>query len=113
MPSALQCVYQGTNLPTTAGSLYVSPAGTRVTTTKATAVNHSATAGTFSVWILPSGIAATADRYLLIEDRAITPGQTLDVSELRTHTLEPGDAIWAVASANNAIAFRISAQIVT
>jgi len=113
MPSILRAVYEGTDLATSSASIYAPPAATRATVTKATVINHAVASATFSVWILPSGVGATADRYLLVQDRAIQPYQTYDVAELRSHTLEPGDAIWAVASAANRLAIRISAQVVT
>lgn len=113
MAVEIKNVYEGNNLPIVAAALVTSDIGAKTTVTKTTIINHSAASATFSIWILPSGVGATADRYLIVEDKAIPAGQTLDVSELRAQTLNAGDSIWGVASNATTLAIRISAQVVT
>ena len=108
-------VVPGTNLDTTAGGtlLYAASAAEKATVTKATLTNHSATSATFSLWILPSGVGATADRYHIVDTRAIPGGATYDLAELRGQTLNSGDSIWGIASTATTLAIRINAQVVS
>lgn len=108
-------IYQSADLATTAGGtlLYTAPAGQRVTVTKATLTNHTAASDTFTVWILPSGIGATADVYRIIDTRAIPGRATYDLAELRSQTLNSGDSIWAVAGTATTLSIRINAQVVS
>lgn len=106
-------VYPGTDLPNAAGVLVTGAASSTTTVTKATICNHTTSSATFSLWIVPSGVGATADRYLIVSNKAVPAGQTLDVGDLRAQTLKAGDTIWGVASAATALAIRINAQVVT
>lgn len=113
MAVELKNIYEGTNLPTTASLLYTAPAGQTVTLTKTTIINHAAASATASIWILPSGVGATADRYLALDEKAIPVGLTYDVAELRSQTLNSGDSIWGIASTATTLAIRINAQVVS
>lgn len=106
-------ILEGTNLAATASVLYTAPTGQAVTMTKATLVNHSASSQTYSFWLLPSGVGATSDRYLIVQTRAIPAGATYDLAEMRSQTLNPGDSIWANASNATTLALRVNAQVVS
>lgn len=108
-----RCIYEGTSLPSAAALLVTGEGGTQTTLTKVTVVNYSAASQTFTFWVLPSGVGATADRYLIVENKAIPAGQTVDVAEMRAQTLNAGDSIWGVASNATTLAARINANVVT
>jgi len=91
---------------------YQTVTGERAIIDKATVTNTTATTTTFSCNIVPSGGSAS-DSNLIIDARAIAPGETYTCPELVNHVLEPGGFISTLAGTASALTLRISGRRVT
>lgn len=79
---------------------------------KATVTNTDTVNRTFSVNIIQSGGSAT-NANLIIDDRAVIPGETYLCPELVGHELDPGAFISTIASAATALTLRVSGREIT
>lgn len=79
---------------------------------KATVTNTDTVNRTFSVNIIQSGGSATNDN-LIIDERAVAPGETYLCPELVGHELDPGAFISTIASAATALTLRVSGREIT
>jgi len=79
---------------------------------KATVTNTDTVNRTFSVNIIQSGGSAT-NANLIIDDRAVIPGETYLCPELVGHELDPGAFISTIASAATALTMRVSGREIT
>lgn len=79
---------------------------------KATVTNTDTVNRTFSVNIVQSGGSAT-NANLIIDDRAVVPGETYLCPELVGHELDPGAFISTIASAATALTLRVSGREIT
>ena len=72
--------------------------------TRVTVTNNDSSARTFSVYIVRAGQAASLDdaEYVL-KDKSVAPSETFACEDLEGHVLNPGDALYAPASANGAL----------
>lgn len=91
---------------------YTAPTGTRAIVDKATVVNTTSGAVSFSINVVPAS-GSVSDANLVLDARAISPFETYTLPELVGHVLEPGGYISTLASAPNALAFRVSGRQVT
>jgi hypothetical protein len=73
--------------------------------TRVTVTNNDSSARTFSAYIVRSGQAASLDdAEYVIKDRSVAPGETFACQDdLEGHVLNPGDSLYMVASAANAL----------
>jgi hypothetical protein len=77
-----------------------------------TVTNTTAGNVTIGVNIIASGGSASASN-LIIDDRAIVPGESYTFPELVGQVLEPGDFISTIASAATALTIRASGREIT
>jgi hypothetical protein len=103
MAISLAVLAPSTPLPATATLLYTSPGGALHTLVKnGTFSNVTGTAASLTVYRVASGgTAGTTNE--LIPGISIAANSTYVSGELRDMILEPGDTIWALGSAANAI----------
>lgn len=113
MAVELKPIVETTVLTTSAALLYTVGVGEKVTITKATITNYAAAAATCNFWLLPPGVGATADQYLILDTKSVQPGETFDASPLRAQSLQAGGTIWGQASAATTLAARLNAQVVS
>ena len=88
--------YSG-QLAATADELYVCPANTRARIIKANACNDTTTVPTMTFYLVPADGSAGPTN-LLINGRALPGSGTDSLRELVGQVLEPGDAIYGLAS---------------
>lgn len=114
MPSTAKVLIPGTFVATGAATqLYLSPtAGKGTWIDTATALNDNAAAQTVTIYRVPSAGAAGAVN-ALIKAKSIGIGATDLLPELRGKFLNPGDTIWAVASAASSISIDVSGRELT
>lgn len=79
---------------------------------KATVTNTDTVARTFSANIVPSG-QSVGNANLIIDDRAVQPGETYTCPELVGQGLNSGDFISTIASAATALTLRVSGREIT
>jgi hypothetical protein len=79
---------------------------------KATVTNTSANNATFSVNLVTSGGSAGASN-LIVDERAIAPGETYTCPELVGQVLASGSFISTLASAASALTIRFSGREIT
>ncbi len=93
----------------TAAAIYTST-GVTTTLSAATAFNGSGGPETLDVWLVPSG-DSEADANKLYEGLAVADGATVDLAALVGHALNPGDAVYALASTAATISVRLTGAI--
>jgi hypothetical protein len=91
---------------------YTAPTGTRVPIDKFTVSNNSASVAVFSVNLVTSGGTAGAGN-LIMQTRAVSPGECYTCPELVGHILEPGGFISTLAGTASALVLRVSGRLVT
>ena len=91
---------------------YTSPASTKAIIDKATVTNTDTVNRTFSVNLVTTGGSAT-NANLVIDDRALVPGETYTCPELVGQALEAGGFISTIASAATALTLRVSGREIT
>ncbi len=91
---------------------YTAPTGTRAIIDKATVTNGTASVATFGANLVPAAGSAGASN-LVIDDRAIAPGEAYTCPELVGHILEPGGFISTIAGTASALVLRVSGREIT
>ena len=91
---------------------YSVPASNRAIIDKATVTNTDTVSRTFSVNLVTSGGSA-GNANLVIDDRAVAPGETYTCPELVGQVLEAGSFISTIASAATALTLRVSGRQIT
>lgn len=91
---------------------YSTPASTKAIIDKATVTNTDTVNRSFSVNLVTTGSSA-ANSNLVIDDRAVVPGETYTCPELVGQVLESGSFISTIASAPSALTFRVSGREIT
>lgn len=91
---------------------YTAPASTKVIIDKATVTNTDTVNRTFSVNLVTTGGSA-GNSNLVIDDRAVVPGETYTCPELVGQALEAGGFISTIASAATALTLRVSGREIT
>ena len=91
---------------------YTAPASTKAIIDKATVTNTDTVSRTFSVNLVNSGGSA-GNANLVIDDRAVVPGETYMCPELVGQMLESGSFISTIASAASALTLRVSGREIT
>lgn len=91
---------------------YSTPASTRTIIDKATVTNTDTVNRTFSVNLVTTGGSA-GNSNLVIDDRAVVPGETYTCPELVGQALEAGGFISTIASAATALTLRVSGREIT
>jgi len=91
---------------------YTAPIGTKAIIDKATVTNTDTAIRTFSVNLVQSGGSA-GNANLIIDDRAVQPGETYLCPELVGHELDSGAFISTIASAATALTLRVSGREIT
>ena len=86
--------------------------GIRAIIDKATVTNTDTVARTFSANLVTSGGSA-GNANLIIDDRAVQPGETYTCPELVGQVLSSGDFISTIASAATALTLRVSGREIT
>lgn len=90
-----------------------SPAlGTRAVIDKATVTNTDTVSRTFSANLVTSGGSA-GNANLVIDARAVQPGETYTCPELVGQVLNTGDFLSTIASAATALTLRVSGREIT
>lgn len=79
---------------------------------KATVTNTDTVNRSFSINLVQSGGSAS-NANLIIDDRAVVPGETYTCPELVGHALDSGAFISTIASASTALTLRISGREIT
>lgn len=87
-------------------------AAVRAIIDKATVTNTDTVNRSFSVNLIQSGGSAS-NANLIIDDRAVVPGETYTCPELVGHELDPGAFISTIASAATALTLRVSGREIT
>ena len=91
---------------------YTAPASTKTIIDKVTVTNTDTVNRTFSVNLVTSG-GSPGNANLMIDDRAVVPGETYNCPELVGQVLEPGGIISTIASAASALTLRVSGREIT
>ena len=91
---------------------YSVPTSTKAIIDKATVTNTDTASRTFSVNLVTTGGSAGNDN-LVIDDRAVAPGECYSCPELVGQVLEAGGFISTIASAASALTLRISGRQIT
>ena len=91
---------------------YTAPASTKTIIDKVTVTNTDTVNRTFSVNLVTSGGSA-GNANLIVDDRAVVPGETYNCPELVGQVLEPGSFISTIASAATALTLRVSGREIT
>lgn len=105
--------FQGTFVGATATNLFALPATSNGSPLKKlTFCNTSGATVTLKVYLVPSGIGAPVDQYL-IRSKSLAPSETYECFEAENHFLAPGDSIWATAGTGAVVSARGSGIIVT
>ena len=91
---------------------YSVPASNRAIIDKATVTNTDTVSRTFSVNLVTSGGSA-GNANLVIDDRAVAPGETYTCPELVGQVLEAASFISTIASAATALTLRVSGRQIT
>ena len=92
--------------------VYTAPPSTRVIIDKATVTNTDAIVRSFSVNLVPDGDTPGNDN-LIVDTKAVLPGETYNCPELVGHVLLPGTEISAIATLGSALTLRISGREIT
>lgn len=93
---------------------YTTPSSTRTIIDKFTVTNTDTSSRTISVYIVPNG-QSVDDEYLIIDaldvdDSATTAGAVKEITELKGHILESGDAIHVLGSVADKLVIRSSGR---
>lgn len=88
---------------------YTAPANTRAIIDKFTATNTDSGAVTISVYIIPSGSVLDTSN-IIIKTLSVSAGATDDITELKNHSLNAGDAISVIASVASKMVIRASGR---
>lgn len=99
-------------LDVAATTQYTTPVATRTIIDKATVTNTDSVNRSFSVNIVNNG-GSPSNANLVVDDRAVVPGETYLCPELIGHALLQGDFISTTASAGAALTLRITGREVT
>jgi hypothetical protein len=91
---------------------YTAPASTKAIIDKATVTNTDTVVRNFSVNLVTSGGSA-GNANLVIDARAVVPGETYTCPELVGQVLESGSFISTIASAASALTLRVSGREIT
>jgi hypothetical protein len=86
--------------------------GVRAIIDKATVTNTDTVSRTFSANLVTSGGSA-GNANLVIDDRAVQPGETYTCPELVGQVLSSGDFLSTLASAASALTLRVSGRELT
>lgn len=97
---------------TNANATYYTASNVKTIIDKMTVVNTTGGAVTVTVDLVNSGGSAGVSQRV-ISARSIAAGETYTCPEAVGHTLNNGDSIQAVASANTSLSFRVSGREVT
>lgn len=97
----------GGTLTNATATYYTVPASVKTRIDAFSIVNYSATAATFSLWLVPSGGSA-GNTNILIQARSVAPGNSARVPEALGQWLLGGATIQMSASANTAITITAS-----
>lgn len=103
---------QGTLLTASAATYYTAGTGVQARIDKCTVSNPTATARTFTLYLIPSGGSA-ADATTVIKDRGVNAGETYTCPEVVGQWLNAGGFVQALASAATALSLRMSGVEVT
>ena len=91
---------------------YSVPASNRAIIDKATVTNTDTVSRTFSVNLVTTS-SSPANLNLIIDARAVAPGETYTCPELVGQVLEAGGYISTIASAATALTLRVSGRVIT
>ena len=94
-------------LTAAAVSYYAAPSGTRARSLWLTITNPTGTTYTATVYVVPSG-GAVSNTNMVASAKTILPGRTETLYDLCGHVLDPGDAIYALASTAAVINMQLS-----
>ena len=97
---------QAANVATTE---YTAPTSTRTIIDKFTATNTTGGAVTLTVYLVPSGQAASSSNKVL-DAFSIAANTFLDLPQMQNHVLEAGDFISVLASAATSLTIRASGR---
>lgn len=97
----------GTQLATTAATLYTAPANTTAQIQDVTVCNTSTAAATVTFYVVETGGAANAASTVL-KTKAIGVSETVTLSDLTGVVLEAGDTLRGLASAATAVSVQAS-----
>lgn len=92
----------GGTLTASAATYYTAAAAVRARIDAFAVANYSASAATFSLWLVPTGGTAD-DTNILIKDRSVAAGASGRVLEAMGQWIEGGGTVQMVASAGSAI----------
>lgn len=106
-----KCLVQGRLAPDTATSVYVAT-GKRTIIDKFSATNIDGSSRTLTVHLVPAGGTAGDDN-VITKDISIASKASVDLPEIKSHTLNPGDFIAVAASVADKISIRASGREVT
>jgi hypothetical protein len=84
----------------------------RATVDAFTVTNTSAGNAVFSVNLVPVGQTAGASN-IIIDERAVAPGETYTCPEMIGQNFNPGDFLSTLAGAASALVFRVSGREIT
>jgi hypothetical protein len=96
-------------LTASATALYTAPADTHTIIDKFTATNSDGSSRTVTVYIVPTG-SAVGTATLITSVASIATNDTYDASELKNQILNPGDAIYVLASVAGVVCVRASGR---
>jgi hypothetical protein len=94
------------------GTLYASPANSRMRILAATVTNEGTTGRYISFHLVPVGDTAS-NANIILNQKIIGSKESYSIPELLGHVLEPGDFISSIAEAADELTVHISGVIMT
>jgi hypothetical protein len=91
---------------------YTAPTATHTIIDKFTATNITGSSQTLTINLIPSG-GSVATANIITNALSIAAGATVDVTDVKNHILNPGDAISAKCGNASALVIRSSGREVT
>lgn len=104
-----RCLYEAAYLTNADVTLYTAPASVRTILDKVTITNVTAGAVTATIRVVASGGTAGASN-TIVYTKSLAAGETYTCPEAVGQTLNAGDFVSALASANTSIVIRISGR---
>lgn len=112
MTVTAKALIPGKYAATTVTAEYTVPGSTKTIIDKFTALNSDGSAATVSIYIVPSGQAASNSNRI-INAKSIGSLATYDFTELKNHVMSAGEAIHVIAGTATAVSIRASGREVT
>lgn len=112
MASPIQEIVQAQQLGSSAASLYQSPTSTYTRIDKVSVSNPGTTVASVTLYLVPSGFSPGSSN-ATTNAQAVVANGTFNSPNEYGHVLNPGDAIWGLASTSGQLVIAVAGTQVT